>query len=152
MGRDLLKIIATFIFNPMNLLKNIEQGRQRTIQLSNRFVTKIRTDKCNESILLELSMPTYANSYILGVGSVHIQILRYSYRLLWVISDVLFLYLTKKFIFQCYAAVMPIIIMLLRAFSSGSSRLICRCSEQLLTSCSNGCFLECSPSTVEAQV
>jgi hypothetical protein len=31
------------------------------IHLLNRFVTKIRTDKSNESILLELSMPTYAN-------------------------------------------------------------------------------------------
>jgi hypothetical protein len=58
-GRDLFKIIATLIFNPMNLSKNIEKGRQRTIQLSNRFVTKIRTDKSNGSILLELSMPTY---------------------------------------------------------------------------------------------
>jgi hypothetical protein len=29
------------------------------IHLSNRFITKIKTDKSNESILLELSMPTY---------------------------------------------------------------------------------------------
>jgi hypothetical protein len=30
------------------------------MQLSNRFVTEIRTDKSNGSIILELSMPTYA--------------------------------------------------------------------------------------------
>ncbi len=30
--------------------------------------------------------------------------------------------------------------------------LICRCSEQLLTSCSNGSFLKCSPSTAEVWV
>jgi hypothetical protein len=38
---------------------------------------------------------------------------------MWV-ADVLFFYLTEKFIFQCYAADMPIIIVLLRAFSTGS--------------------------------
>ncbi len=30
--------------------------------------------------------------------------------------------------------------------------LICRCSEQLITSCSKGSFLECSPPTLEARV
>jgi hypothetical protein len=59
LGSDLFKIIETLILNPMNLLKNIEAERQRTLHLSNRFVTKSRTDKSNESILLELSMPTY---------------------------------------------------------------------------------------------
>jgi hypothetical protein len=43
----------------MNLSKYmVEKERQRTILLSNRFVMKIRTDKSNGSILLELSMPT----------------------------------------------------------------------------------------------
>jgi hypothetical protein len=34
------------------------------IQLSNRFVTKIRIDKSNGSILLELSMPTYGDTTV----------------------------------------------------------------------------------------
>jgi hypothetical protein len=43
----------------MNLWKNIEYERQRTIKLSKRFFTKIRTDISNGPKLLELSMPTY---------------------------------------------------------------------------------------------
>ncbi len=37
-----------------------------------------------------------------------------------------------------------------RAFSTGCA-LICRCSEQLLTSCLNHSFLECLPPTVETR-
>jgi hypothetical protein len=56
---DLFKIIETLIFNAMNLSKNMEEERQRTIHLSNSFVTKITADKSNEWIHLELSTPTY---------------------------------------------------------------------------------------------
>jgi hypothetical protein len=59
----MFKIIETLLFNPTNLLKNMEEDRQRTIHLSKRFVTKIRTDKSNESTHLELFTPTYGLEY-----------------------------------------------------------------------------------------
>ncbi len=41
--------------------------------------------------------------------------------------------------------------LLQRGYSLNCRGLICRCSKQLLISCSNGCFLECSPPSVEAR-